>query len=125
MKFKLSLRFEAKDLKSRIPTEYYQFLDVFGKQMAGVLPPHHTRNDAIDLKDRTDTPWNLVDTLSTMELNALCEYVDELLRRAKIRTSQLLAGPLILFIPTDHGNGQRLCIDYGGLYKITILTDTC
>jgi hypothetical protein len=31
VKVKLGLNFEAKDLNSRTPTEYHQFLDVFGE----------------------------------------------------------------------------------------------
>jgi hypothetical protein len=31
VKVKLGLSSEAKDLNSRIPTEYYEFLDIFGE----------------------------------------------------------------------------------------------
>jgi hypothetical protein len=50
----LGLNSEAKELNSRIPDEYHLFLDVFGERMADALPPHHTFDHAIDLKDGTD-----------------------------------------------------------------------
>jgi hypothetical protein len=53
---KLSLNSEAKKFNSRVPTEYHQFLNIFRKQMAAALPPHHTFDHAIDLKDGTDLP---------------------------------------------------------------------
>jgi hypothetical protein len=39
VKVKLGLNSEAKDLNSRIPTDYYQFLDVFGERIVDALPP--------------------------------------------------------------------------------------
>jgi hypothetical protein len=51
---KLGLNSEAKELNSRIPAEYYQSLDIFGKRMADALPFHRTFDHAIDLKEGTD-----------------------------------------------------------------------
>jgi hypothetical protein len=47
----------AKDLNSRIATEYHQFLKVFKEQIADALPSHCTFDHAIDSKDRMDPPW--------------------------------------------------------------------
>jgi hypothetical protein len=57
VKVKLGLNSEAKDLNSRIPTEYQEFLDFFSEQIADALPPYCTGDHAIDLKDGTDPPW--------------------------------------------------------------------
>jgi hypothetical protein len=46
---------KAKDLESRIPTEYYQFLDIVRERMADALPPCCTFHHVIDLKNRTDS----------------------------------------------------------------------
>jgi hypothetical protein len=89
--------------------------------MADALLPHRTFDHAIDLKDGTDPPWGPIYALSTVELKALHEYLDEMLRTGKIRPSKSLAGAPILFIPKAHGKGLRLCIDYRGLNKITVL----
>ena len=121
VKVKLGLNSEAKELNSRIPAEYHEFLDVFGERMADALPPHRTFDHAIDLKDRTDPPWGPIYALSAVELNALREYLDEMLRTGKIRPSKSPAGAPILFVPKPHGKGLRLCVDYRGLNKITVL----
>jgi hypothetical protein len=89
--------------------------------MADALPPHHTFDHAIDLKDGTDPPWGPIYALSIVELKALHEYLDEMLRMGKIWPSKSLAGAPILFVPKAHGKGLCLCVDYRGLNKITIL----
>jgi hypothetical protein len=70
VKVKLGFNSEAKDLNSSIPTEYHQFLDVLAEKMADTLPPHHTFDHAIDLKDRPDPPWGPIYALSIVELKA-------------------------------------------------------
>ena len=44
-----------------------------------------------------------------------------MLKSGKIRPSKSLSGDPILFVPNDHGRGHRLCVDYRGLNKVTIL----
>ena len=56
-----------------------------------------------------------------MELQVLREYLDTMLKSGKIRPSKSPAGAPILFVPKDHGRGLRLCVDYRGLNKVTIL----
>jgi hypothetical protein len=70
VKVKLGLSSEAKDLNSTIATEYYQFYDVFEEQIVEALPPHHTFDHDIDLKDGTDPLWGPIYTLSIVELTA-------------------------------------------------------
>jgi hypothetical protein len=81
---KLGLNSETKDLNSRIPSEYYHFLDIFRERIVDALPPHRTFNYAIDLKDGTDPPWHHIYALSTVELKAWWEYLDKMLRMGKI-----------------------------------------
>jgi hypothetical protein len=59
IKLTLGRNSEAKELNSRIPAEYHQFLNIFGKLIADALPSHRTFDHAIDLKDSTDPPWVL------------------------------------------------------------------
>jgi hypothetical protein len=56
-----------------------------------------------------------------VELQALREYFDEILRTGKFRPSKSLAEWLILFVPKAHGIGLHFCIDFRGLKKITVL----
>jgi hypothetical protein len=56
-----------------------------------------------------------------VELKALHEYLDEMLRKFKIRLSKSSAEAPILFIRTVHGKGLRRCLGYRGLNKVTVL----
>ena len=49
------------------------------------------------------------------------QYLDTMLKSGKIRPSKSPACAPILFVPKDHGRGLRLCVDYRGLNKVTIL----
>jgi len=44
-----------------------------------------------------------------------------MLRTGKIRPSKSPAGASILFVPKPHGRGLRLCVNYRGLNRITVL----
>ena len=49
------------------------------------------------------------------------EYLDTMLKSGKIPPSKSPIGAPILFVPEDHVCGLRLCVDYRGLNKVTIL----
>ena len=85
------------------------------------LPPHRSFDHAIDLQEGTKPPWGPLYALSEKELTALREYRDEMLQFGKIRPSKSPAGAPILLVPKPHGRGLRLCVDYRGLNRITIL----
>ena len=44
-----------------------------------------------------------------------------MLKSGKFRPSKSPASVPILFVPKDHGRVLRLCVDYRGLNKLTIL----
>jgi hypothetical protein len=88
VKVKLGLHSEAKDLNSRIPTEYHQFVDVFQERMADILLLYYTFDHTIDLEDGTDSPWGPIYALSTVELKAQGKYLDKMLRTGKICLSE-------------------------------------
>jgi hypothetical protein len=56
-----------------------------------------------------------------LDIKALPEYLDEILRTSKIQPSKLSVGAPILFVPKTPGKGLRLCVDCRGVNKITIL----
>ena len=109
------------ELEARLSAQYRDFVSVFEPQMADALPPHRTFDHAIDLQEETKPPWGPIYALSEKELTALREYLDEILRTGKIRASKSPAGAPILFVPKSHGRGLRICVDYRGLNRITIL----
>ena len=104
-----------------IPEVYHEFLDVFSQNAADKLPPHRSFDHAIDLKEGEEPPWGPIYALSETELKALREYLDNMLRTGKIRPSKSPAGAPILFVPKAHGRGLRLCVDYQGLNRVSIL----
>jgi hypothetical protein len=108
-------------LQERIFQCYHDYISVFEKTQSENLPPHRSFDHAIDLKEGTDPPWGPIYALSEKELVALREYLEEMLKTGKIRPSKSPAGSLILFVPKPNGRGLRLCVDYRGLNKITIL----
>jgi hypothetical protein len=69
---------EVKELNSRIPAEYYQFLDLFGERMPDALPRYGTFNHAIDLKDGTDPFWDPIYALTAVKLNTWREFLDKM-----------------------------------------------
>jgi hypothetical protein len=58
--------------------------------------------------------------LNETELQALRDYLKEMLELGKIHPSKSPATAPIIFVPKAHGRGLRLCVDYRGLNKVTI-----
>ena len=94
---------------------------MFNNQYSDELPPHHSFDHAIDMVEGREPPRGPIYTLSEKELEVLRTYLDDMLRRGKIRPSKSSAGAPILFVPKNAGRGLRLCVEYRGLNKETIL----
>jgi hypothetical protein len=58
--------------------------------------------------------------LNETELQALQDYLKEMLELGKIHPSRSPTAVPIIFIPKAYGRGLRLCVDYRGLNKVTI-----
>jgi hypothetical protein len=58
--------------------------------------------------------------LNEIELQALWDYLKEMLELGKICLSKSPTTAPIIFVPKAHGRGLRLCVDYRGLNKVTI-----
>src|SRR5260370_27514393 len=101
--------------------QYRDYMSVFNGQYADELPPHRSFDHAIDMVDGKEPPWGPIYALSEKELGVLREYLDTMLKSGKIRPSKSPAGAPILFVPKKEGRGLRLCVDYRGLNKVTIL----
>ena len=106
-----------------IPEKYQDFMGVFSKEAAGMLPDHHTMEHRIDLEPGSQPPYGPVYALSEKELEVLREYLDTSLAKGWIRRSTSPAGAPIMFVPKK-GGGLRLCVDYRGLNRITIKNRT-
>lgn len=109
---------EQRLFDEKVPVEYHDFADVFSKQVADDLPPHRPYDHAIDLEEGTTPPHGPVYSMSELELKSLREYLEEMLGKGYIRSSNSPAGAPVLFARKKDGS-LRLCVDYRGLNKIT------
>uniref|UniRef100_A0A803JAE8 Retrotransposon gag domain-containing protein n=1 Tax=Xenopus tropicalis TaxID=8364 RepID=A0A803JAE8_XENTR len=102
-----------------LPSEYYDFLDVFDKKGADSLPPHRKYDCPIDLLPGSQIPFGRIYPLAEPELKVLRDYLEENLTKGFIRTSTSPAGAGIFFVEKkDHT--LRPCIDYRNLNNITV-----
>ena len=67
---------EAPNL-SNVPSEYYEFTNIFSKTKAKVLAPHHPYDLKINLKESTQPPVGPIYSLSASEQEALKEFIEE------------------------------------------------
>jgi len=91
--------------------EYHEFLPLFKKTIAEVLPPHHSYNHKIPLKEGFTPLFGPLYSLSKPELQALHQWIDENLFKRFIRASSSPAGAPILFVKKKD-DSLCLCMDY-------------
>ncbi|KAG5714987.1 hypothetical protein E4T56_gene5393 [Termitomyces sp. T112] len=109
---------EEQILSEVVPPEYHEFADVFSEGSAKELPPHHSYDHKINLKEGTSPPFGKIYNMSKIKLQALKEYLDDMLGKGFIRLSISMAGAPVLFAKKKDGSLQ-LCVDYRGLNKVT------
>ena len=68
-----------------------------------------------------ELPWGPIYVLSEKELEVLRTYLKNMLHSGKIRSGKSSACAPILFVPKKEGRCLRLCVDYRGLNKVTII----
>lgn len=110
---------EDDKIKELVPQDYHDYLPLFKKAVADVLPPHRPYDHKIPLKEGFTPPFGPLYSLSKTELQALREWIDENLSKGFIRASSSPAGAPILFVKKKDGS-LRLCVDYRGLNEGTI-----
>ncbi|KAF7641341.1 hypothetical protein LDENG_00284490, partial [Lucifuga dentata] len=104
---------------SKMPREYHDFGEVFGKAKALSLPPHRPYDCAIDLLPGTSPPKGRLYSLSAPEREAMETYINDSLAAGIIRPSSSPAGAGCFFVEKKDKT-LRPCIDYRGLNHITI-----
>jgi hypothetical protein len=82
-----------------IPETFQQYIKVLGKELIDKLPNHKPYNHAIDLKDGKQPPWGPMYPLNETELQALWDYLNEMLELGKLHTSMSPAAAPIIFVP--------------------------
>jgi len=106
-------------IKELVPKDYHKYLPLFKKAVAEVLPPHRPYDHKIPLREGFIPPFGPLYSLSKLELQPLCQWIDKNLSKGFIRASSSPAGAPILFVKKKDGS-LRLCVDYRGLYEGTI-----
>ena len=104
----------------KIPDEYSDFIDVFSKEKALVLPERTELNEhAIDLEDGKQPPYGPIYSLGPIKLETLKIYIETHLKTGFIRPFKSPAGAPILFDKKPDGS-LRLFVDYWDLNSLTI-----
>jgi hypothetical protein len=102
------------------PPQYADFMDVFSKEGADMLPEERPFDCAIDLIDESKPlPFKPIYNLSPPERKALREYISEYLAKGFIQPSKSPAG-FPLFFVDKKDNTLRPCVDYRELNDATI-----
>ncbi|KAG5718803.1 hypothetical protein E4T56_gene2697 [Termitomyces sp. T112] len=109
---------EEQILSKVVSLEYHEFADEFAEGSAKELPPHRSYDHQIDLEEGTSPPFGKIYNMSEIELQALKEYLDDMLGKGFIRPLISTAGAPVLFAKKKDGSLQ-LCVDYWGLNKVT------
>jgi len=110
---------DLKTLAERLPVQYKDFVEIFGKAAQASLPAHRPQDMVIDFKPRKRSASGKLYPLSPDELELLKEYLDEILRTSKIRPSKSSAGAPIFLAKQANGK-LRIVVGYRGLNAITI-----
>ncbi|KAI2651138.1 Transposon Tf2-11 polyprotein [Labeo rohita] len=102
-----------------LPDEYSDLSEAFSKAKASQLPPHRSSDCSIELLPGIAPPSSRIFPLSQPESEAMKAYIDEELHKGFIRPSTLPASDRFFFVKKKDV-GLRPCIDYRGLYDITV-----
>ena len=110
---------EEEKIKWLLPKECHDFVPLFKKAVADVLPPHRQYDHQMTLKEGFTPPCGPIYSLSIPELKALREWLDENLSKGFIRASSSPAEAPILFVKKSD-ESLTLCVDYRVLNAGTI-----
>lgn len=109
------------DWIDRIPLQYRYDKSLYIGEVSNALPPHRSFHHAIDIQAGNELPWGSFYALSEKESSVLKEYIKEIPDRIKIRPSKSPAGAPIRCVPNPDGRDLRLCVDYRGFNRVTIM----
>ena len=103
----------------RIQSLLQEFKDIFPDELPPELPPKREIDHRIKLEPGSIPPWRPIYRMSPLELDAMREELDKLLKNGSIEPSLSPFGAPVIFIKKKDGT-LRMCIDYRALNKITI-----
>lgn len=101
-----------------LPEEYKDYINVFSKQKAKLLPDHQPFDLTICLENGKTSSLGLIYSLSFLKLQTLHKFLDKNLKAGTIYTSNSPCGAPVLFVK-QKDSSLHLCVDYHGLNKLT------
>ena len=110
---------EEEEIRAKLPTQYYDFVDVFSKKESDTLPPLRKGVDhQIKLEGEMNLGYCPLYKQSAEELEAAKQYIMENLHKGFIEPGTAPHASLIL-MARKPGGGLRFCVDYRKLNAIT------
>ena len=107
------------EVKDKLPLEYYDFLDVFDRKKAEILPPHRPYDYKIEIEGEVGKlPKSRLYPMSEFKLRKVKEYLIDNLKKGFITPSKAPYASSILFTAKKDGS-LRFCVDYR---KLNVLT---
>ena len=96
---------QGKPVEERLLLQYRRFARAFSRKEQERLPEHGPWDMEIDLEPGKQPPSGHLYPLSHNELEAIQEYIEEMLKAGKIRPSKSPASAPIFFVPKPHSRG--------------------
>ena len=97
---------------TKLPSEYHDFLDVFSRKDANVLPKHKPGYDhTIELTESKAPTWGLLYSISADELKVLKAYIKIMVDKGFIQANSSSTTSSVLFAKKP-SRGLQFCADY-------------
>ena len=109
---------EIKEVVSKVPHWYHDFIHIFSKKASNTLPPQRHYDHKIELVENASMGYGPLYSQSSEELKLVKQYLMENLERGWIEPSQAPYSSPVLFVKKPNG-GMRSCVDYRKLNAVT------
>ena len=109
---------EQKNLRTKVPKKFHDFLNVFDRKAAEVLPLNRTYDHKIEIDSDELLLKSQLYSMSQFKLQRMKEYLKKNLWKGFITSSNALYASLILFTQKSNNN-LRFCVDYQKLNALT------
>ena len=117
----LELYWQSKNVNPAtiLPSQYHNYLNIFFKKEADILPLYQAYNHAIHFKEGAQPPVSALYDMSCDEALELHQYLNENFSKGFIQVSCLQVATPVLFVKKPEG-GLCFCVNYKGLNAITV-----
>ena len=105
---------------SKFSIDYHNYVNVFDKSQADILPPHRFYNHKLKFAEGADKDAlfkNRIYSISKHKFEQVKKYLNEHLKKGFIVSSYALFASFVLFVEKSN-EGLRFCVDYKKLNVI-------